>query len=173
MAPRTATWGWATYRGDTGHPGRSCRDIKDATWSTGATGIGLGRLRCLRLADAVGMDDGSRAALRSDVASSLRITLTHGFGANHSLAYGDFGSLDFLAQAAATLDDPHITTALADRVAQTLNNIQQVGWVTAAPGGLETPGLMAGLAGVGYGLLRLCMPERVPCVLSLQAPRAR
>jgi lantibiotic modifying enzyme len=38
------------------------------------------------------------------------------------------------------------------------------------PRGAEPPGLMIGLAGVGYGLLRLAAPERVPAVLLLAGP---
>ncbi|HYO51923.1 hypothetical protein [Archangium sp.] len=34
----------------------------------------------------------------------------------------------------------------------------------------ETPGLLMGLAGIGYGLLRLAAPERVPSVLTLAMP---
>ena len=36
---------------------------------------------------------------------------------------------------------------------------------------LAPPGLMVGLAGIGYGLLRLACPERVPSVLVLAPPR--
>ena len=35
---------------------------------------------------------------------------------------------------------------------------------------LASPGLMAGLAGIGYGLLRLACSERVPSVLVLAPP---
>jgi hypothetical protein len=35
---------------------------------------------------------------------------------------------------------------------------------------VETPGLMTGLAGIGYGLLRLAVPTRVPSVLVLEGP---
>jgi hypothetical protein len=35
---------------------------------------------------------------------------------------------------------------------------------------VETPGLMIGLAGIGYGLLRLARPNDVPSVLQLAAP---
>ena len=35
----------------------------------------------------------------------------------------------------------------------------------------EAPGLMTGLAGIGYGLLRLSDPKRVPSVLLLESPR--
>jgi lantibiotic modifying enzyme len=36
------------------------------------------------------------------------------------------------------------------------------------PGGVSTPGLLTGLAGIGYGLLRLGFPEQVPAVLPLE-----
>ena len=39
------------------------------------------------------------------------------------------------------------------------------------PGGVETPGLMMGLAGIGYGLLRLGATDRVPALLSREPPR--
>jgi lantibiotic modifying enzyme len=51
--------------------------------------------------------------------------------------------------------------------------IDRHGPLCATPGGVETPGLMLGLAGIGYGLLRLADPDRVPSVLALEAPRSR
>jgi hypothetical protein len=50
---------------------------------------------------------------------------------------------------------------------------QEYGWVTGVPLGVETPGLMTGLAGIGYELLRLAAPERVPSVLLLAPPAGR
>jgi lantibiotic modifying enzyme len=38
---------------------------------------------------------------------------------------------------------------------------------------LTNPGLMVGLAGIGYGLLRLADPQRVPSVLVLAPPSIR
>jgi lantibiotic modifying enzyme len=35
---------------------------------------------------------------------------------------------------------------------------------------VESPGLMTGLAGIGYGLLRVAAPARVPSVLTLEGP---
>ena len=35
---------------------------------------------------------------------------------------------------------------------------------------VESPGLMTGLAGIGYGLLRLAEPTRMPSVLVLEPP---
>ncbi|BCL84436.1 hypothetical protein ccbrp13_69010 [Ktedonobacteria bacterium brp13] len=54
-----------------------------------------------------------------------------------------------------------------------LQSIHEQGWITAAPQGVETPGLLFGLAGIGYELLRLAMPENIPSVLSFAAPGQR
>jgi len=51
-----------------------------------------------------------------------------------------------------------------------LEDIEQNGWCTGAPKFVETPGLMVGIAGIGYELLRLAEPELVPSVLTLAAP---
>ena len=47
-----------------------------------------------------------------------------------------------------------------------LHQGREGGWKCGLPQGHETPGLMMGLAGIGYGLLRLAWPERVPSVLA-------
>ena len=44
------------------------------------------------------------------------------------------------------------------------------GWICANPVGVESPGLMTGLAGIGHELLRLAEPDRVPSVLVLEPP---
>jgi len=43
-----------------------------------------------------------------------------------------------------------------------LNSIDRDGWLLANPMNLESPGLMTGIAGIGYQLLRLVEPARVP-----------
>ena len=42
-----------------------------------------------------------------------------------------------------------------------LDSADRLGWVCSTPRGLESPGLMTGLAGIGYALLRIAEPERV------------
>ncbi|MEW1847765.1 hypothetical protein AB0392_58245 [Nonomuraea angiospora] len=36
--------------------------------------------------------------------------------------------------------------------------------------GVQVPGLMTGLAGIGYGMLRAAAPNRVPAVIALEPP---
>jgi type 2 lantibiotic biosynthesis protein LanM len=132
-------------------------------WCHGAPGIGIARLRSLPH-----LDD---AEIRAEINIALQATLSHGFGFNHSLCHGDLGNLELLLQASLTLDDPQWKTQV-DRLATiVLESIDQHGWLCGVPLGVETPGLMVGLAGIGYELLRLAEPERVPSVLVLEPPK--
>jgi hypothetical protein len=54
--------------------------------------------------------------------------------------------------------------------AAVLVSIDRDGWRCGNPLGVESPGLMTGLAGIGYGLLRIAEPTLVPSALALQPP---
>jgi lantibiotic modifying enzyme len=130
-------------------------------WCHGAPGIGLARLHSLPHLD---------NAARVEIDTALKTTLTEGFGGNHSLCHGDLGNLELLLQASEALNDPqwrHQVNRLASMV---LESIDKNGWLCGSPLGIESPGLMTGLAGIGYGLLRLAEPMRVPSVLVLEPP---
>jgi lantibiotic modifying enzyme len=108
---------------------------------------------------------------RAEIDIALKTTLARGFGGNHSLCHGDLGNLELLLQASQTLDDPQWRVE-ADRIAAAiLSSIDQYGYRCGVPLEVETPGLMTGLAGIGYGLLRLAEPMRVPSVLTLEPPK--
>jgi type 2 lantibiotic biosynthesis protein LanM len=131
-------------------------------WCYGAPGIGLARLRCLPH-----LDD---PVLRTEIDTALRTTRAQGFGLSHILCHGDLGNLELLLEAArAGAASPG--WGEVDRLAAgILNSIERDGWLCANPLRLESPGLMTGLAGIGYQLLRLAEPERVPSVLTLAGP---
>jgi len=67
--------------------------------------------------------------------------------------------------------EPLGRTEVNGRAAGILNSIERDGWLCANPRRLESPGLMTGLTGIGYQLLRLARPETVPSVLTLEDPR--
>jgi type 2 lantibiotic biosynthesis protein LanM len=136
-----------------------------AAWCHGAPGIGLARLRALQH-----LDD---AQIRQEVDIALKTTLAYGFGASHSLCHGDLGNLELLLQASLTLNDPQWHTTTYRLAAAILDSIEEYGWICGVPLGVETPGLMVGLAGIGYELLRLAEPTRVPSVLTLSPPVVR
>lgn len=131
-------------------------------WCHGAPGIGLGRLASLPY-----IDD---AIIRQEIEVALQTTLKSGFGLNHSICHGALGNIEPLCYAARVLDDPQYHKHVEERTAMILNSIEEYGWRCGIPSGLETPGLMSGIAGIGYALLRLAAPEAVPCLLTLEEP---
>jgi type 2 lantibiotic biosynthesis protein LanM len=132
-------------------------------WCHGAPGIGLARLAML--ADAEDPD------MRSEVEAALAATVRRGFGRNHSLCHGDLGNLELLLAASLTPEGSHWAATLAQASAALLDGIERSGWRCANPPAIQSPELMTGLAGIGYGLLRLAMPASIPSVLVLAPPR--
>jgi lantibiotic modifying enzyme len=135
--------------------------------ATDGPGAALGYLRVLPYISEVA----SRALLRNRLEIGLQMTLAHSFGLNHSLGHGDLGCLDLLLQTSKLLDDNYWYNYYTRQATAMITGLQHRGWVTAIPLGVESPGLMTGLAGIGYGLLRLADPGRVPSVLALELPR--
>jgi lantibiotic modifying enzyme len=131
-------------------------------WCHGACGIGMSRLRLREQIDDPGIEE--------DLTAALETTYRRGFGSNHSLCHGDMGCLDLLLQASRRLPDLVWKERLAERTAQTLASAEQGGWRCGVPLDVETPGLMDGLAGIGYGFLRLAEPDQVPAVTILERP---
>lgn len=136
-------------------------DSHDMTaWCHGAPGIGMARLAGLPYLD--------NAAVRADLDAALQRTLSNGFGFNHSLCHGDLGNLDLLLQAQTSAGYGWLSQPIEQIAAMLLASIEAGGWRCGGHHGIETPGLMTGLAGIGYGLLRVAEPLRVPSVLVLE-----
>ncbi|WP_242342860.1 type 2 lanthipeptide synthetase LanM family protein [Anaeromyxobacter terrae] len=151
---------WPDYRA---RPGGDPADVHcEVAWCHGAPGIGLARIDGLPY-----LDD---AEVRGEIRIALQTTIDSGFGSNHSLCHGALGNLDLLLHAARHVDESWWTDAGQRLARETLAGIAARGCLLGAPTHVAPPGLMTGLAGVGYGLLRLARPERVPSVLVLAPP---
>jgi type 2 lantibiotic biosynthesis protein LanM len=131
-------------------------------WCHGAPGIGLGRLAGLPYLDDL--------AVRGEIETAVESTIENGFGRNHCLCHGDLGNLEVVTIAAERLGRPDWAERSGSIAGGILASIREHGWLFGIPGRTEPPGLMVGLAGIGYGLLRLVAPERVPSVLILEGP---
>jgi type 2 lantibiotic biosynthesis protein LanM len=132
-------------------------------WCYGAPGVGLARLASLAL-----LDD---ATFHAEIEAALSTTLAHGFGRNHSLCHGDMGNLDLLLKAVQLLPQAQQYELHVKRISSMLlESFEAQEWVTGVPLGIETPGLMVGIAGIGYALLRLANPTKVPSILLLEPP---
>ncbi len=142
---------------------KSSRRSPMVAWCHGAAGIGLARLGSLAYQD----DEATRA----EIEAAVQATRAGGFGTSHSLCHGDLGNLETLLLASRVLPE-HYPSEIVERLqASLLASMRAQGWRSCVPQGVETPGLMHGLAGTGYQLLRLARPEQVPSVLLLDAPR--
>jgi type 2 lantibiotic biosynthesis protein LanM len=139
-------------------PSQNC----GVAWCHGAPGIGLGRLGALKQ-----LDD---AQTREEIDIALNTTIKQGFAGNHSLCHGALGNVELLLTAAQLLNRPQDHEALERATALIVGSIQAHGWGSGVPLGVETPGLMTGLAGIGYELLRLAEPDKVPSVLLIAPP---
>ena len=132
-------------------------------WCHGAPGIGLGRIATRRV-----LGD---ADLEAEIRAALASSCEEGFGGSHCLCHGDLGNLDLFLTASRELGDSSLGEAASRLAAGILERIEAEGPRCGGSAGQEIPGLLTGLAGIGYGLLRAADPERVPSVLLLDLPR--
>lgn len=114
----------------------------------------------------------ARAACPSDLlppesshvlSRALDAVAVAGFAGSQCLCHGALGNAEpFLARHGSE----HSVVARALHEAR----IAGLEFRCGTPAGLEVPGLMTGIAGIGYGLLRLTRPDRIPSVLTLEGP---
>ena len=154
---------WPDFRVDV-KQGKDQTTYDMFAWCHGAPGIGLARLASLPYCD--------DAAIRAEIEAAVKATLARGFGLNHSLCHGDLGNLETILTAARTLKDAYYQSEVEQKASALLDSIEQFGWQTGIPLGVESPGLMTGIAGIGYELLRLANPDQVPAILLLEPPLA-
>ncbi|MGK5447726.1 type 2 lanthipeptide synthetase LanM family protein [Streptomyces radiopugnans] len=83
-----------------------------------------------------------------------------------SLRHGTLGRLEALAVLAGW-HHAGAKEALGHRAGEVLGLIEQQGHRCGTPDHVPSPGLLTGLSGIGYALLRLGFPETVPSVLLL------
>ncbi|MEZ6101779.1 MAG: type 2 lanthipeptide synthetase LanM family protein [Pirellulaceae bacterium] len=128
-------------------------------WCHGAAGIGLGRLASWHRRDDV---------MHEELKQAILTTVRHGCCDNHSLCHGALGNLELLIEASRQLGPEYRPGQYEDMCDQVISDIEEGQWRCGVPMGAETPGLLTGLAGIGYGLLRIWNADRVPSVLLME-----
>jgi len=133
--------------------GRSC----SSAWCHGAPGIVL-----MRMSSAPGifaeenLGDVLERMARSPLADS------------DSLCHGELGNVDTLVTAAEYLNEGRWLAFARQRASDAVRRRRTEGaWHAGVVGAEFAPGLFIGLAGVGFQLLRLAEPDRVPSLLGL------
>ncbi|WLS45901.1 type 2 lanthipeptide synthetase LanM family protein [Micromonospora profundi] len=85
-----------------------------------------------------------------------------------SLCHGESGVGEALTVLAAGPAGPAAAAALRQHTTLVLNALQWQTRYCGTPDGVLTPGLLTGLAGIGYGLLRSALAARIPSALLLE-----
>ncbi|HEV2376355.1 MAG TPA: type 2 lanthipeptide synthetase LanM family protein [Streptosporangiaceae bacterium] len=88
--------------------------------------------------------------------------------ADLSLCHGELGITEVLTILATHSKGKVAYQSQRHRTGLILDTVNRHVPYCGTPGGVPTPGLMNGLAGIGYGLLRLGFADRVPSVLLLE-----
>ncbi len=136
------------------------RDGFSVAWCHGAPGILLSRLMLKHF----GYED---SQIDEEIEIALQTTIKYGFGNNRTLCHGDFGQIDILLFASEVLQNKNWSHIASSAAQQVLQIIKENGFQKGSSGGVESVGLMAGLSGYGFGLLKLHAPSKVPSVLKL------
>jgi lantibiotic modifying enzyme len=124
----------------------------DAGWCAGHAGAALA---------------GLRAGGSADLETYLRHSHDRPVLADLSLCHGELGAVEPLLWLAER-DDPAIEAVRRRRAGLVLAAVQQYGPQCGTPRSVPSPGLLTGLAGIGYGLLRLGFHGQIPSVLLLE-----
>ncbi|PZE20042.1 type 2 lanthipeptide synthetase LanM family protein [Paenibacillus xerothermodurans] len=150
---------WADLR-----PGmQGCTAHRDA-WCHGAAGIGLSRVLISRYV----RDSG----LAEEVETAVLATLRSGMGRSHSLCHGDLGNAELFLLAGEACNRADWTALARTTAMAVLDEKRRSGkYHTGVARRIELPGMMLGLSGIGYQLLRSAKPELVPSVLTLESAR--
>ncbi|GAA3557718.1 type 2 lanthipeptide synthetase LanM family protein [Kribbella ginsengisoli] len=125
---------------------------EDAGWCSGAAGSVLSR---------------TSADPAATLDAYLRVANERPVLADMSLCHGELGAVEPLLWLTER-DHPAIAAIRRRRAGLVLAAVQQYGPICGTPRAVPSPGLLTGLAGIGYGLLRLGFRGQIPSVLLLE-----
>jgi lantibiotic modifying enzyme len=169
--PAGIGWALARFAVSNGKPAYLSAGRRAARLAVGRAGISEDRLDgwCrgtagLLLAKSLLADEASTGRLRADLlALGERPVLR-----DLSLCHGESGIAEVFSVLSPAERGGSPSYLLRHRAALLLDAMQRHSRYCGTPGGVSTPGLLYGLAGIGYGLLRLGFPGRVPAVLLME-----
>ncbi len=134
-----------------------------SAWCHGAAGVGLGRLGMVK-------HGYTEPEINKEIENALATTFSYGFGMGHSLCHGDLGNIELLLLYDQVYKTNRYQKDIQQIAGAVLKSFGTYGWLCGVPMKVETPGFMTGIAGMGYQLLRIAEPTKVPSALILEAP---
>ncbi|MED3528210.1 type 2 lanthipeptide synthetase LanM family protein [Bacillus thuringiensis] len=139
-------------------------DDYPTAWCHGAAGILLGRSLMKK-------NGFTSETINNDITHALETTLNPNLGANYSLCHGDLGIIDILFKFNEYFSN-QINESILDDLIQQINKRMFSG-ENEIKADLNSVGLMNGIAGIGFGLLRLYAPNQIPSILALDSPKIK
>ena len=145
--------------------GDTSKAVHPNSWCRGAAGIGISRTRLWHIEN--------RKVFREDVMSAIATSLHQPVETSHCLCHGEVGNLICLTLANQLDQDPSVASVIEERKRFLLESINARGMTCGSINRSMVPGMMTGIAGIGYGLLWLVEPEVIPNILVLEGPRRK
>jgi type 2 lantibiotic biosynthesis protein LanM len=150
--------GWPDFRNIPGETGPTFA----LAWCHGAPGIGLSRATLpLQLCG---------IAEEGEIARSVSAIETSPLAGTDCLCHGELGNLETLTAAGRRMSDSKIGLVAKRRASAAVLRARARGWRCGIAADVVTPGLMTGLAGIGYGLMRTFEIGEVPSLLRIEGP---
>ena len=129
------------------------------SWCHGAPGIGLSRLMETEILK-------NHYDTDYDIKISIDLTNNHDINTLDHLCCGNFGRIDFLLTASLLEPYKNLKSEIFDKVTLIEKRQEKLGFYQIRP--TEDLGFFHGLSGIGYQLLRIVNPTKIPSVLLLE-----
>lgn len=139
--------------------------IMPVAWCHGAAGILLSRL----LMKDIHMSTNVVKQINKDIEVALDTTIHRGFGRSHCLCHGDLGNIEILNIAAKKLNRPELYDITISYMSRIIDDMLLGDWKCGISY-KDSPGVMLGLSGIGYGLLKL-YDDSLNSILTLELGR--
>lgn len=127
-------------------------------WCHGAPGILLNKILLLK-------SDYFDTLIEGELQTALDVTIRNCFGANPSLCHGDLGNLQIVHFVARHQCNHILEKRCLSNFQRYVDQVITKRWKGSSFRGTESVGMMIGVTGFGYSLLRFYNPEFVPMIL--------
>lgn len=127
------------------------------SWCHGASGIGLARVGSLDVLDTV--------EVQQNIKDAVNTTQQHENIQMDHLCCGTLGRVEFLFTAGRSLSQPHLSEIALKQAARVVAYARQRGGFSYGSTMNFQLSFFQGAAGIGYELLRLTHPDRLPSIL--------
>lgn len=132
------------------------------SWCHGASGIAIARL-------SINIDKDQLSGKDVVLEEALREVRNNYWMDSHCLCHGTIGNLEPIFDCQKYSIYPDFCEEYEKSLSKIFNDIKKNGWHSLLPSQTQNIGLMTGLSGLGYFLLRQYENE-IPSVLSMEAP---